>query len=118
MGVATVSTTDAGVARRGRFEGRRVKKPRQLAIVTDTCSGCAGAPVCQIYCPVERCMLPEPATDAWPFARIRVDPLRCVGCRKCIRQGDAGTLLDGCPWDAIVMIATSEWEEAHGELPY
>jgi len=104
--------------RGGRFSGRRAKKPKVLAIITDACSGCAGAPVCQICCPVDECMLLQAADDAFPFGRIWVDPLKCVGCRKCLRQGPEDTLLDGCPWDAIVMIATPEWEVKHGELPY
>lgn len=63
-------------------------------------------------------MLLVPASDAIPFGRIWVDPLKCVGCRKCIRDGPDEIFLDGCPWDAIVMIATEEWEKVHGELAY
>ena len=55
---------------------------------------------------------------AYPFQRIRVDPLKCVGCRKCVGRGPENTFLDGCPWDAIVMVATREWEAEHGKLPY
>ncbi len=101
-----------------RFTGRRAKKPKQLAVITDSCSGCAGGPVCQIYCPVEECMILRITTDAFPFSRIWVDPLKCVGCRKCLRQGPNETFLDGCPWDAIVMVPTREWEDEHGQLPY
>lgn len=104
--------------RRGRFEGRRAKKPKQLAVVTDACTGCAGTPVCQINCPVDECLLLDPAEDAFPFGRVRADPLKCVGCRKCLKQGPLGTFLDGCPWDAIVMVPTKQWEMTHGPLPY
>lgn len=104
--------------RRGRFEGRRAKKPKVLAFVTDGCTGCAGAPVCQISCPVDECLILEPAEDAVPFGRVRVDPLKCVGCRKCMKQGQLGTFLEGCPWDAIVMVRTDQWEKIHGPLPY
>lgn len=100
-----------------RFSGRRAKKPKQLAVIMDACTGCAGGPVCQIYCPVEECMILKPA-DEFPFWRIWVDPLRCVGCRKCVSDGPEGSFLDGCPWDAIVMIPTREWEDENGELPY
>lgn len=103
---------------RGRFTGRRAKKPKLLAVVTDLCTGCAGAPVCQVYCPVEQCMILQPAGDAFPYARIWVDPIKCVGCRKCVRNGPDGTFLEGCPWDAIIMVPTREWEATHGELPY
>jgi len=102
----------------GKFAGRRARKPRLLAVVDDGCTGCAGAPVCQLYCPVDDCMVLVPAEDAFPYGRIRVDPLKCVGCRKCVREGPEGTLLDGCPWDVIVMVPTEEWEAAHGCLPY
>jgi ferredoxin len=113
-------TTPAPVERkrRGRFTGQRAKKPKLLAVITDACTGCAGAPVCQICCPVDECMLLLPAEDAVPYGRIWVDPLKCVGCRKCVKQGPDGSFLDGCPWDAIALVPTSEWEESHGDLPY
>lgn len=102
----------------GKFVGRRKVKPKLLAVITDACTGCAGAPVCQPYCPVDECMLLEDARDAFPFRRIWVDPLKCVGCKKCVTRGPEGTFLDGCPWDAIEMVRTSDWEAEHGELPY
>jgi ferredoxin len=102
----------------GKFVGQRTKKPKLLAVVTDACTGCSGAPVCQIYCPVDDCMLLVPAEDAFPFGRIWVDPLKCVGCKKCVTRGPAETYLDGCPWDAIVMVSTTEWEKQHGTLAF
>jgi len=63
-------------------------------------------------------MLLVPAEDAFPFGRIWVDPLKCVGCQKCISRGPEETYLDGCPWDAIVMVSTSEWEKRHGLLAF
>lgn len=102
----------------GKFIGRRAKKPKLLAVITDACTGCAGAPVCQLYCPVEECMILVPAEDAFPYGRIWVDPLKCVGCKKCISSGPQGLFLDGCPWDAIAMVPTPEWEQEHGVLPF
>jgi len=102
----------------GKFIGRRKVKPKLLAVITDECTGCAGSPVCQIYCPVDDCMLLVPAADAFPYMRIWVDPLKCVGCKKCVSRGPADAFLDGCPWDAIRMIATPAWETEHGTLPY
>lgn len=61
-------------------------------------------------------LVADPA--AFPFTRIVVDPLKCVGCRKCLRDGPEASFLDGCPWDAIVMVATETWEKAHGQLEY
>ena len=117
--IASPSAPRTGRSRvaKDRFTGQRAKKPKQLAVVIDGCTGCAGGPVCQIYCPVEECMILRPA-DVFPFARIWVDPLKCVGCRKCVRQGPGESFLDGCPWDAIVMVSTQAWEEEYGQLPY
>ena len=36
---------------------QRKKKPKEMAIITDQCTGCAGAPACIPLCPVEDCML-------------------------------------------------------------
>ena len=113
---AAAAASRAGAVR--RFAGRRTKKPKLLAVVTDACTGCAGAPVCEPYCPVEDCMVLVAAADAPPFGRIVVDPLRCVGCRKCLTSGPDDTVLDGCPWNAIVMIPTDTWEATHGVLAY
>ena len=102
----------------GKFIGRRKVKPKLLAVINDGCTGCAGAPVCQIYCPVDDCMLLQPAGEAGPYGRIWVDPLKCVGCRKCVSRGPESILLDGCPWNAIDMVPTTEWEAMHGVLAY
>jgi ferredoxin len=102
----------------GRFVGRRKTKPKFLAVVTDACTGCAGSPVCQLECPVRDCMPLVPADDLFPGGRVVVDPLKCVGCGKCVAQGPDGMLLRGCPWDAIVLVPTAQWEAEHGVLPY
>jgi ferredoxin len=102
----------------GKFIGRRKVKPKLLAVINEACTGCAGAPVCQIYCPVDDCMLLRPADDAFPYGRIWVDPLQCVGCKKCVSRGPHDTFLEGCPWNAIDMVPLPEWEAAYGVLPY
>ena len=61
-------------------------------------------------------LVPNPKAPV--FQVIEVDPLKCIGCRKCLAKGPAGTLLDGCPWDAIAMIDTEEYESVYGKLPY
>jgi NAD-dependent dihydropyrimidine dehydrogenase PreA subunit len=53
---------------RGRSDLRK-KKPRQLAVINESCTGCAGSPVCVIYCPVEACMFWVPDADHPPFGR-------------------------------------------------
>lgn len=101
-----------------RFAGRRRRKPRAIAVATAACSGCGGVPVCEVYCPVENCMVMVPDPEAGPGGRMWIDPLRCVGCRRCLPGGPLGTFQEGCPWDAIVMVPTAQWEAENGELPY
>jgi ferredoxin len=98
--------------------GRRKKKPKVLAYITESCTGCAGSPVCQAYCPVDECMVLTQNPGAPTFGVIEVDPFKCIGCRKCVTKGPQGTLLDGCPWDAIVMVDLEDYEATHGALPY
>ena len=96
----------------------RARKPKSLAWINESCTGCAGSPVCQTLCPVEECMILVKNEDAPVFGKIWVDPLKCIGCKKCTTKGPQGTFLEGCPWDAIDMVPTAEWEARHGALPY
>ena len=102
---------------RGRTDLRK-RKPKLLAIITENCTGCAGSPACVVYCPVEACMFWVPDEDNPPFGRIQVDPILCIGCKKCTSKGPEGAFLDGCPWDAIAMVPTKEVEEQVGVMPY
>jgi ferredoxin len=43
-----------------------------------------------------------------------VDPVLCIGCKKCTSKGPDGAFLDGCPWDAIEMVAIEQVEAAIG----
>jgi ferredoxin len=94
----------------------RKKKPKELAVITECCTGCAGSPACVEYCPVEDCMFWVPDEDNPPFGRIQVDPILCIGCKKCISKGPDGCFLDGCPWDAIAMVDTVEVEKEVGVM--
>src|SRR5690349_10204859 len=96
----------------------RKKKPKELAVITECCTGCAGSPACVEYCPVEDCMFWVPDEDHPPFGRIQVDPILCIGCKKCTSKGPDGSFLDGCPWDAIVMVDTTEVEKEVGVMTY
>jgi ferredoxin len=98
----------------GTMSGNRKKKPMILAVTTDNCTGCAGSPVCINYCPVDECMYWIADEDHPPFGRIEVDAQTCIGCKQCITKGPDGTLLDGCPWDAIEMVPTPEVEAKLG----
>jgi ferredoxin len=70
----------------------RKKKPKELAVIPDY--------------------------DHPPFGRIEVDPLQCIGCKKCLSKGPEGAFLDGCPWDAIVMVDIAEVEKEVGPMSY
>src|SRR5216683_77295 len=92
----------------------RKKRPKELAIITECCTGCAGSPACVPYCPVADCMYWVPDEDHPPFGRIEVDPELCIGCKKCTSKGPDGAFLDGCPWDAIDMVPIEQVEAAIG----
>ncbi len=97
---------------------KRKRKPHILAVINECCTGCAGSPACVEYCPVEDCMYWVRDEQHPPFGRIEVDPLLCIGCKLCTSKGPDGAFLEGCPWDAIDMVSTTEWEVKHGTLPY
>jgi len=98
--------------------GQRKRKPKILAIINDACTGCGGSPICVTECPVDDCMFEVVNPDAPNFIRVDVDPLLCIGCKKCTSKGPMDTFLEGCPWDAIDMVDLEEYEEKFGELPY
>ena len=100
-----------------KLSTRRKRKPRDIAVINECCTGCAGSPACQPYCPVENCMI-WIEDDQTPAGRIWVDPLQCIGCKTCISKGPDGTFLDGCPWDAIEMVPLERYEERYGVLPF
>ena len=56
--------------------------------------------------------------DNPPFGRIQIDPIQCIGCKKCLSKGPDGCFLDGCPWDAIVMVDIAEVEKEVGPMAY
>src|SRR3990167_3000639 len=94
----------------------RKKKPKQIAYIMENCTGCSGAPACIQYCPIDTCMYRVPDRDHPPFGTIRVDPKLCIGCKKCTTQGPNDTFLEGCPWDAIVMLPSEEYEARFGTV--
>jgi ferredoxin len=93
----------------------RKKKPKELAVISEVCTGCAGSPACVEYCPVAECMYWVQDEDHPPFGHIQVDPALCIGCKKCLAKGPEGSFIDGCPWDAIEMIAIEEVEAMVGQ---
>ena len=97
---------------------QRKRKPKLMAVINEACTGCSGAPICITECPIENCMYEVENPDAPIFKLVYVDPLLCIGCKKCVTKGPMDTLLEGCPWDAIDMIPIEEFEEDYGALPY
>ena len=97
---------------------RRKKKPREIAVINECCTGCSGSPACVAYCPVEDCMFWLPDEDHPTFGVIQVDPQTCIGCKLCTSKGPDGTFLDGCPWDAIDMAPIAEVEATYGPMDY
>ncbi|MEW6444235.1 MAG: 4Fe-4S dicluster domain-containing protein [bacterium] len=73
---------------------------KRAAVVTERCSGCAGTPVCRIFCPQDALRLVDDR-DSFPFKRAQVDPAACTGCGSCVARGPRGARILGCPWDAI-----------------
>ncbi len=100
------------------IETPRKKKPKEVAIITEFCTGCAGSPACVEYCPVKDCMFWVPDDENPPFGRIQVDPQLCIGCKKCTSKGPDGAFLDGCPWDAIEMVDIRAVEALYGDMRY
>ena len=43
-----------------------------------------------------------------------MDPILCIGCKKCTSKGPDGAFLDGCPWDAIEMVPIENVEAQLG----
>jgi ferredoxin len=97
---------------------RRKRKPHFIAVINEICTGCAGSPACVDYCPVAACMFWVPDEDHPPFGRILVDPVLCIGCKKCTSKGPDGTFLEGCPWGAIDMVPLAEFEAKYATMPY
>ena len=92
-----------------RKNAREFLRSRQIAA-----QAVRDSPACIEYCPIEACMFWVPDEDHPPFGRIEVDPYLCIGCQKCTSKGPDGAFLDGCPWDAIEMVPTDDWESLHG----
>lgn len=60
-----------------------------LAIMDESCTSCAGSPLCEVHCPIENCinLLYEevPAGGLRPY-RVWVDNDKCIGCQMCYSE--------------------------------
>ena len=82
----TIATLEKREPKREGINTPRKKKPKELAVITESCTGCAGSPACVPYCPVEDCMFWVPDEDHPPFGHIEVDPFLCIGCKAPARR--------------------------------
>ncbi|ABW66003.1 ATP-binding protein [Desulfosudis oleivorans] len=99
---------------------KKARAPKRQAMILDWCTGCGGVPVCRIYCKFDALQLVDDP-DNYPFKRMTVNRVRCVGCGACISSGPDGLVLTGCPWNAIRLVpvennphSDSEKEETRG----
>ena len=49
-----------------------------------------------------------PDEESLPFRSVRVNPDKCIGCGLCVAGGYEGTMVEGCPWDAITLLPADE----------
>jgi len=84
---------------KGTLTARR-KKPKELAVITECCTGCAGSPACVEYCPIEDCMFWVPDEDHPPFGRIQVTRCCALAARSApakARTAPSWTAVPGTP---------------------
>jgi NAD-dependent dihydropyrimidine dehydrogenase PreA subunit len=83
-------------------------KKRFVAFIDDTCSGCAGMPVCRIFCPTDGALEYVLDEASHHIKRMRVNPDKCIGCRSCASRGHLGAHTEGCPWNAVRMVPAED----------
>ena len=57
-----------------------------LAVMDESCTSCAGAPLCEPHCPVEGCinlLYEETPNGGLKPYRVWVDNDKCIGCQMC-----------------------------------
>lgn len=81
-------------------------RPRLIAVVTDSCTGCE---VCVDFCPVD-CIDDVPLADSAGemIATIRIREPECIGCQICAKVCEELT------WKAIEMISLDEFQRRSG----
>lgn len=85
---------------------RKKKRPRLMAVVNDSCTGCEA---CIPFCPVD-CIDHEAPAD---YTGAVIPPVRirwheCIGCQICAR------VCEGMAWDAIDMVSIDQFEADYG----
>ena len=94
----------------------RKKKPKELAVITECCTGCAGSPACVEYCPVEDSHVRVLQTKTTrPSAEFR-STRSASAAKSASAKARDGCFLDASPWDAIAMVNTAEVEKEVGPM--
>ena len=52
----TIATLEKCEPKSEGIDTPRKKKPKEIAVITECCTGCAGSPACVPYCPVFDCV--------------------------------------------------------------
>jgi len=81
------------------LETPRKKRPKELAVIHECCTGCSGSPACVPYCLWLTACTGSPRGPP-PFRRIEVDRSSASAARS-VPAGSDGSFLDGLPVDAI-----------------
>ena len=77
----------------GAREARRLRKPKQLAVIDQ--AGCTGCELCIEVCPVD-CIHIVPGREHHDRGKlVEIELEECIGCTQCARV---------CPWDTIYML--------------
>ena len=53
-------------------------RKRMVAVIDECCTGCAGTPVCEMFCPTEGALEYVDDDSSFHFKRMRVDPEKSV----------------------------------------
>ncbi len=77
-----------------------------LAVMDESCSSCAGSPVCELHCPVEDCinlLYEETPNGGMKLYRVWVDNDKCIGCQMCFGDDltsavSASRFFGNCRW--------------------
>ena len=87
-------------------------RKKMVAEIDESCTGCAGTPICQIFCPTDGALEYVFDDSSFHFGRMTVNPEKCIGCRNCVTRGYLGARIEGCPWNAISISARNTTEAA------
>ena len=92
----------------------RKKKPKEIAVITECCTGCAGSPACVPYCPVLDCMYWVVDEENPPFGRIEVDPHSVSAARSARAKAPTGAFWMAAPGTPSRWCPRKKWKPGWG----